>query len=152
MTFRLGPTALPVEEFEDEPDEDDDTANLEALREVLGYATWVVEAVEDNGTLYGYWHGPEQVPATEAPIVTYDSEGTLSLASGESLLEALVCKACYENDDRFAALKQRLAAHGIVLTATTWANYDQARPCQTDPETLHEQLYDRNREAAKKKK
>ncbi len=135
------------EEFERKPRADDDVANLEALREVLGYATWIVEAVEDNGTLYGYWHGPDAEPATEAAIVTYDSEGTLDTACGNSLIEALVLKACYENEGRFAALKQRLSDHGVTLKATTWETYS-SRPCKTNPQKLHNEIYERNQAKA----
>jgi hypothetical protein len=138
-----------LEEFDGPtPKNKDHAANYAALKEVLGMATWVIEAVEREGTLYGYWHGPEGVPLKDAPIVSYDSEGTISLKSGQSLLEVLICDACYEDDDRFDELKKRVAKHGVKLTAATWANYDSPRPCKTDPKELHDKLYEQNKKKA----
>jgi hypothetical protein len=131
-----------LEEFAGEvPANHDHAANFQALRDVLGLVTFVVEAYEDNGKLYGYWHGPEGAPLREAPIVSYDSEGTVSLESGESLLEALVCKASYEDDDKFAALQKKLAERGVAIGATSWKNWGRRLPCKSDPEKLHDELY-----------
>ena len=132
-------------EFEGAPPKNPDgAANFNALLEVLGYVTFVVEAYEENGKLYGYWHGPEGTPMKDAAIVSYDSEGTISLESGDSVLEVIVCRASYENEEKFAELKSRLAEHGVTFAAKSWKNYGKARPCQTNPEKLHLKLYEQN--------
>lgn len=141
----LSPDDLPdvLEEFESPPTtkDKDVLANVRALQEVLGMVTFVVEAEEDNGTLYGYWHGPEGTPAKDAPIVSYDSEGTIELACGTSLSDVLVAKASYEDDEQFAELKAALGKHGIELSGDSASDYFDTPPCKTDPAKLHDKLY-----------
>jgi hypothetical protein len=144
------------EEFEGDPDDNPDVeANRLALREVLGMVTWVVEAYEDNGKLYGYWHGPEGVPLAESAIVTYDSEGTIELESGRLLVEVLAAKKAFDvsfdeddedavRDEAFQQYAERLARHGIVFSAAK--PDDLATPSvKTAPDKLHEQLYNQHK-------
>jgi len=140
-----------LEEFdEDEPDDPGHAANRKALAEVLGMVTFVVEACEDNGTLYGYWHGPEKTPIAEAPIVSYDSEGTISLESGKTLVDVLVCNASYENQARFDRVKAVLEANDIPLHATAWNKPSKSKQPPTDPEKLHDELFEKYKKAKKK--
>jgi hypothetical protein len=137
-----GETPGVLEEFAEEaPTDNEQAANFRALKEVLGQATFIAEAYEDNGKLWGYWRGPEGNAIKDAPIVSYDSEGTIEIESGESLLEALVCHASYENDAKFESLKAKLAAHGIQIGATSWKNWGRRRKSKTDPAQLHDELY-----------
>lgn len=133
-----------LEEFDSPPTttDKDVLANVRALAEVLAMVTFVVEAEEDNGTLYGYWHGPEGTPAKDAAIVSYDSEGTIELQDGMTLSDVLVSKASDEDEERFEELMTALAKHGIEVSSEL-----ETPSCKTDPAKLHDKLYKQYRRA-----
>lgn len=142
----LSPKSAPPEllqSFDTEEKGRDAKANQRALREVLGMVTIVLEAPEDNAKRYGYWRGPEKTPLDKAPIVSFDSEGTISREVGSSLVDVLLQKRCYEEPEQFAEWKAKLVKAGVTITATKWDDYRMRAPWASDPEKLHDALYNK---------
>jgi len=130
-----------LEHFDTGDGDPDVVGNTRAIREVLSMITWAVEAYEDNSTLYGYWRGPEKTPLKKAPIVSFDSEGQFSKEVGSSLLEVLLQKSCYEEEEQFDAWKAKLVKAGVAIKAKGWDDYASRAKWPSDPEKLHEKLY-----------
>lgn len=103
--------------------------------------TFVVEDWNDNSTLYGYWRGPENTPLSKAPIVSYDSEESISKEVGSSIVDCLLQKKCYEEPEQFDDWKAKLVKAGIAITRKKWDDYSSRNEWASDPEKLHQKLY-----------
>jgi hypothetical protein len=120
-------------------------ANVAAVNEVIELITFVAES--DDGDMIGYWHGPERTPIGSAPIVKLDTEGQFDLMRGRTLSEAMLGHYTYGDDERFAAGRDWLASHGIVVNAKNW--HELSTPvAATRPDKLHKTLYNEKRVAA----
>ena len=134
-----------LEDLPNEEDEDPETiANLRAIREVLAMVTFAVEAPQDNAKLYGYWRGPEKTPLSKAPIVGYDSEGTISREVGASLIEVLLQESTDE-EEVFMDRKTKLEKAGMKIATKRWNDFTSRAKWKTDPEKLHSKLYEKYR-------
>jgi hypothetical protein len=80
---------------------------------------------------------------SSAPIVSFDSEGTISKEVGSSLIDVLLQKSCYEEPEQFAEWKKKLEKAGVAIIAKKkkWDDYRSRAKWPSDPEKLHDQLY-----------
>jgi hypothetical protein len=117
-------------------------ANVAAMNSTCGYAAFV--ARDDDGKLFGYWFGPENVDIGDAPILALDSEGQFALLEGATLSEALLGNHVFEDTARFAQLKADFAKAGIAIGAGSWDDLPFPNP-PTDPASFHEERYEENR-------
>jgi hypothetical protein len=130
---------------DDDRADPDIMSNISATDEVFKYITFVAQ--NDNGDLIGYWHGPEGISITLAPIVKYDTEGQFELLQGKSLTEAMLGDYVFDNDDEFTELRDWFSRCGIEIAASCWDNLDTPDPA-TKPDELHDTLYNKYRVAA----
>lgn len=120
----------------------DIAANCRATEAVCAFVSFFVE--DDESNLFGYWHGPEGVALSDAPIVKYDNEGQFSLLQGRGLAEALIGDRVFDDDDAFAEHAATLHDFGITIAAGSWRQLPDS-PDSSDPAQLHTELYDRFR-------
>lgn len=140
-----------LRELEEGPSDD---ANYIALREVLGYVTFVLE--DQDQAVHGYWHGPEGLAASKSPIISYDTEGTIELLEGRGLLEAMIGKASDARDDgapaeNFAHFMSLLDGEDLGISAKSPSKLVTPRH-KTNPKRLHSKLYAKYKKAAPEKK
>ena len=129
---------------EDERADPDIQANIAAVEQVARMITFV--ARDDDGNLYGYWHGKSNRPLEDAPIVQYDTEGQFDIMPGASLTEAFAAWYCYDNDEWFDEIKQGFAELDVDFICDSWqAVYDSAEEWADDPAELHNEMYDAER-------
>lgn len=122
----------------------DTMANVGAIEDVSALTTWVVED-EDESTTYGYWHGSENTPPAQAPIVIIDSEGQFSLLPGASLAEALCSHLGEWADDGYAGLADQCRALGIAVAQDDPAGRPQPAAAGSTPSAVHREGYERRR-------
>lgn len=114
-------------------------ANVKAMNVILSMSSFVVE--NDNSDLFGYWHGPEQLPIDRAPIICVDSEGQFRLCEGLHLADALI-STCVYDDETFAQRKQWFAAYDIQINAESLESFPDA-PNMIKPDELSKELYEK---------
>jgi hypothetical protein len=100
-------------------------------------------ARDGDGSLVGYWFGPENFDIGAAPILKLDTEGQFSVLEGRFLSEALLGNHVFEDAEKFAQLKKSFAKAGIVIVADSWDELVYPTP-PTDPGVFHEQRYEEN--------
>jgi hypothetical protein len=112
-------------------------ANIKAIDVITAMCSFVAE--DDDSALFGYWHGPQNLPASEAPIITFNTEGQFELSGGRNLAEALMSHWIFEEDE-FEQRKGWFAQYGVDIVATSLDDFPVP---ETDvlPEELHEQRY-----------
>jgi len=115
-------------------------ANISATNKVFEYITFIVETVD--GSVAGYWHGPENIDIQLAPIVMYDTEGQFSILNGKSLIEAIVGDYLFDDDEKFLFFQNQFQKCGINISAK-WSDLVQKTPT-TIPNILHNTLYKEN--------
>lgn len=120
-------------------------ANVAAMNSTCEHAAFV--AHDDDGNLFGYWFGPENLGIDTAPIVKLDTEGQFSLLSGRTLSEALLGEHVFEDSERFAQLKETFARAGIPISANHYDELEYPRP-PSSPAVFHEERYEENRSKA----
>jgi hypothetical protein len=120
-------------------------ANVAAMTTVCAHCVFVAQ--NDDGILFGYWFGPENLPIESAPIVKLDTEGQFELIGGKSLSEALVGDRVFDDDAAFAKLKGQFGRAGINFAASSWDELDDP-DAPTDPGILHDRCYRENRAKA----
>lgn len=115
-------------------------ANLVAIDEVCAQISFFAE--DDQGNLFGYWHGPERTALAAAPLVKFDNEGQFSLLQGRGLIEALIGDRVFDDDEAFAGHAQCFQGLGFTVAARTW--HELADPhAASDPAQCHEAGYAR---------
>jgi hypothetical protein len=120
-------------------------ANVAAIDEVFKFITFVAKSI--NGNLVGYWHGPENVPIIDAPIVRYDTEGQFSLLSGKNITEALIGDYVFDEDDEFIEFRNAFKQCGIQMESSNFDELHEPKPL-TSPDSLHNDIYNKNRKKA----
>lgn len=111
-------------------------AGLRAHADTIALVTWAAE--DENESAWGYWHGPENTPISEAPIVQLDSEGTYQLLPGASLSDALAW-ALDDYSHTFAEFVELCAEAGVHLSASEPDELPDPseRPVLSDPNDVH---------------
>lgn len=94
----------------------DIAANTRAIAETAALITWVAED-EDEGKAFGYWRGPDNLPLTGAPVVSFDNEGQFHVLRGTNLSEALSDEYGPWADDGYPGVVARCRAQGVTIGA-----------------------------------
>jgi hypothetical protein len=123
----------------------DTMMNVEAIDEIFKLATFVVELEDDN--LLGYWHGPENIPIDQAPIIKLDNEGQFLVCQAQTLTEAILANTLRCQEDKFPEFKAWFAKYDIVITAANIVDIPQ-RQVITSPGVMHNDIYNAKRVAA----
>ena len=120
-------------------------ANVAAAISTCAHAAFI--ARDNDGSMFGYWFGPENVDIGAAPVMKVDTEEQFLLLEGRSLSEALLGHHVFEDVEKFAKLKQSFASIGIAIIANSWDELPYPNP-PTDPASFHEERYEENRSKA----
>ena len=118
-------------------------ANVAAIKSTCEHAAFVAQ--NQDGNVFGYWFGPENVGINDAPIVKLDTEGQFDLLGGRTLSEALLGDHVFEDAGRFAEFKTLFAAAGIAIAGDSWDDLVYPKP-PTTPGAFHEKLYRENQQ------
>jgi hypothetical protein len=116
-------------------------ANVAAMQSTCEHAAFV--ASDQDGSLVGYWFGPENVAIGDAAIFKLDSEGQFLLLEGRTLSEALLGNHVFEDTEKFAQLKAKFADVGVEIRGDSWDELPYPNP-PSDPGTFHEERYEEN--------
>jgi hypothetical protein len=119
--------------------------NIEAIDEVFKLATFVVELEDDH--ILGYWHGSENTPISQAPIIKFDNEGQFSVCRGNNLTEAIITETISYQEDKLPEFKAWFAKYQIDIAVTSLADLPE-RQVITDPGLIHENSYKAKQVAA----
>jgi hypothetical protein len=119
--------------------------NIEAIDEVFKLATFVVELEDDH--ILGYWHGSENTPISQAPIIKFDNEGQFSVCRGNNLTEAIITETISYQEDKLPEFKAWFAKYQIDIAVTSLADLPE-RQVITDPGLIHENAYKAKQVAA----
>jgi hypothetical protein len=119
--------------------------NIEAINEVFKLATFVVELEDDD--ILGYWHGLENTPIDQAPIIKFDNEGQFSICQGNNLTEAIISATLGYKEDQLPEFKAWFAKYHIDIVANSTADLPE-RQVTSHPGLIHKNLYQDKRVAA----
>ncbi len=119
--------------------------NIEAINDVFHLATLVVELEDDH--ILGYWHGSENTPIAEAPIMKFDNEGQFSVCQGNNLTEAIIAETMSYQEDKFPEFKTWFAKYQIDIAADSITDLPD-RKFTTHPGVMYENFYRARRVAA----
>jgi hypothetical protein len=119
--------------------------NIEAINEVFNLSTFVVELEDDH--ILGYWHGSENTPIDQAPIIKFDNEGQFSVCQGNSLTEAIIAETMSYQEDKFPEFKAWFAKYQIDIAANSIADLPEQK-VTTHPALIYENFYKAERVAA----
>lgn len=81
---------------EDDLANPDISANVQAIEDTFRLITWIAQT---SDTAYGYWRGPNNVDLSDAPLVSYDTEGQFHLVGANNITEALADAATELGED-----------------------------------------------------
>jgi hypothetical protein len=123
----------------------DTMMNVEAINEVFSLATFVVELEDDH--ILGYWHGSENTPISEAPIIKFNNEGQFSVCRGDNLTEAIIVETMSYQEEKFPEFKTWFAKYDILIAAANIVDIPQ-RQAITSPGVMHNDRYNAKRVAA----
>jgi hypothetical protein len=123
----------------------DTMMNVEAINEVFSLATFVVELEDDH--ILGYWHGSENTPINQAPIIKFDNEGQFSVCRGNNLTEAIIVETMSYQEEKFPEFKTWFAKYDILIAAANIVDIPQ-RQAITSPGVMHNDRYNAKRVAA----
>lgn len=118
-------------------------ANYPAVMSVMKLITFAAQIIYDDGDEdpVGYWHGPENTPIEEAPIVKWSSDG-FTVLPGKNLTEALL--TTLDEEDDFPRIRKSLSEYGIRISARKISEIKTPK-VKTHPNELHGILYSDNR-------
>jgi hypothetical protein len=119
--------------------------NIEAINEVFKMATFVVELEDDH--ILGYWHGSENTPISDAPIIKFDNEGQFSVCRGNNLTETIIAETISYQEDKFPEFKAWFAKYQIDIAADSIADLPE-RKVKIHPALMYENFYKAERVAA----
>jgi hypothetical protein len=119
--------------------------NIEAIDEVFNLATFVVELEDDH--ILGYWHGSENTPIADAPIIKFDSEGQFSVCRGNNLTEAIIAETMSYQEDKFPEFKAWFAKYQIDIATNSIADLPE-RKVTIHPALMYKNFYKAKRVAA----
>jgi hypothetical protein len=122
----------------------DTMMNIEAIDEVFKLATFVVELEDDH--ILGYWHGSENTPIDQAPIIKFDNEGQFSVCQGNNLIEAIIAATLSYKEEQIPEFKTWLAKYQIDIAVTNIADLPE-REVTTHPAVIHENIYNAKRQS-----
>jgi hypothetical protein len=119
--------------------------NIEAINEVFNLSTFVVELEDDH--ILGYWHGSENTPIDQAPIIKFDNEGQFSVCRGNNLTEAIIAETMSYQEDKFPEFKAWFAKYQIDIAANSIADLPE-REVTTHPALMYANFYKAKQVAA----
>ena len=114
-------------------------ANVRAIGDIVGMSSFIGE--DDDGGVFGYWHGPEQIDAGKAALIRLDTEGQFSLYQGHTLADALVSSWIFDEDD-FKQIKTWLANFDITISADNLDDFPEPQS-PSQPDDMHHDLYEK---------
>ncbi len=117
----------------------DTMANVAAVDEIFKLITFVAEDVD--GQLFGYWHGSENTPLPNAPIVKYGSEGQFEILKGANFTEAIIGDSVMGNEQEFVRFRE----WGINLGIDISTSLDTlcVHQLEVEPRELHTKTYEK---------
>jgi hypothetical protein len=119
--------------------------NIEAINDVFHLTTFGVELEDDR--ILGYWHGSENTPISQAPIIKFDNEGQFSVCRGNNLTEAIIADTMSYQEDKFPEYKAWFAKYQIDIAANSIADLPE-RKVMIHPALMYEKFYQDRRIAA----
>jgi len=128
----------PVEPLASDAFPEETRANGRAISGVLAHVAVVVDGF--NGDLWGYWLHPEEPGEVGPLIVKLDTEGQFHIASGASLVEAMIFD--WAGDDDISESAEYCDRNGIPLAARSADDLRHVQPLVA-PAVLHDKLYKR---------
>jgi hypothetical protein len=115
-------------------------ANVAAIDEVFKFITFVAEDVD--GQLFGYWHGSENTPLSNAPIVKYGSEGQFEILKGANFTEAIIGDSACGDEQEFVKTREWVTTT-LGIEISTSLNLLYMPELAIEPRELHASTYEK---------